>query len=88
MNAMLIALFTTLAVLLLYYIIIQPLEAVVQLESKFIPQQQNHSFIAKLTGNNVVPPVNTNAIGIAKFQAKHPNNNELYYGLNQSYKYT
>ena len=67
--------------IILYYII-QPSEAIVQTESKFIPQQQNHSFIAKLTGNNVIPPVNTNATGIAKFQAKDPNNNELYYEIN------
>ena len=68
--------------LLLYYII-QPSEAVVRTESKFIPQHQSRSFIAKLTGNNVIPPVNTNAIGIVKFQAKDPNNNnELYYEIN------
>ena len=81
---MLIISFTTLAaLLLLYYIIIQASEAVLKPESKFIPQQQSHSFIAKLTGNNVIPPVNTNAIGIVKFQAKDPNNNnELYYEIN------
>jgi CHRD domain-containing protein len=81
MNSMLIALFITLAVLLLYYII-QPSEGVVQLESKSIREQQNHSFIAKLTGNNVVLPVNTNSKGIAKFQANDPNNNELSYEIN------
>ena len=81
MNKLLIISFTTLAVLLLYYII-QPSEVVVRTESKFIPQHQSHSFIAKLTGNNVIPPVNTNAIGIVKFQAKDPNNNELYYEIN------
>ena len=81
MDKLLIISFTALAVLLLYYII-QPSEAAVRTESKFIPQHQSHSFIAKLTRNNVIPPVNTNAIGIVKFQAKDPNNNELYYEIN------
>jgi hypothetical protein len=31
-----------------------------------ILQQQNHSFIALLTGNNVIPPVSTNTTGIVK----------------------
>ncbi len=39
-------------------------------------QQQNHSFIAELSGdNNTIPSVNTNARGIAKFEAKDPNYN-------------
>jgi hypothetical protein len=43
--------------------------AVAQSGSKSIQQQQNYSFIAKLTGNNTIAPVNTNATGIAKFYA-------------------
>jgi len=39
--------------------------------------QQNHSFIALLTGNNVIPPVSTNTTGIVKFQANASNINEL-----------
>jgi hypothetical protein len=49
-------------------------------------QQQNYSFIAELSGdNNTIPPVNTNARGIAKFEAKDPNynnSNELFYEIN------
>ena len=44
-------------------------------------QQQNHSFIALVTGNNVIPPVSTNASGIVKFQANASNINELYYEI-------
>ena len=44
-------------------------------------QQQNHSFIALLTGNNVIPPVSTNASGIVKFQANASNINKLYYEI-------
>ena len=44
-------------------------------------QQQNHSFIALLTGNNVIPPVSTNASDIVKFQANASNINELYYEI-------
>ena len=47
-----------------------------------IIQQQNHSFIASLTGNNVIPPVSTNATGIVKFQANASNINELSYVIN------
>jgi hypothetical protein len=83
MNTVIIVLLTTLAVL---YYIIQPSGAVVQSESKFLqqPQQQNNSFIAELTGNNTIPPVNTNATGIAKFHTNAPNynNNEVYYEMN------
>ena len=50
-------------------------------DSKIL-QQQNHSFIALLTGNNVIPPVSTNATGIVKFQANASNINELYYEIN------
>ena len=45
-------------------------------DSKIL-QQQNHSFIALLTGNNVIPPVSTNTTGIVKFQANASNINEL-----------
>jgi CHRD domain-containing protein len=44
--------------------------------------QQNHSFTALLTGNNVIPPVSTNATGIVKFQSNASNINELYYEIN------
>jgi hypothetical protein len=47
-----------------------------------ILQQENHSFIALLTGNNVIPPVSTNTTGIVKFQANASNINELYYEIN------
>src|SRR5574341_2635108 len=47
-----------------------------------IKQEQNHSFIALLTGNNVIPPVSTNATGIVKFQSNASNINELYYEIN------
>lgn len=47
-----------------------------------IRQQQNQSFIALLTGNNVIPTVGTNAIGIVNFQANNSNVNELYYKIN------
>lgn len=42
-------------------------------------QEQNQSFIALLAGNNVIPPVSTNATGIVKFQANNSNINELFY---------
>ncbi|TLX88782.1 MAG: hypothetical protein E6K94_11730, partial [Thaumarchaeota archaeon] len=47
-----------------------------------ILQQQNHSFIALLSGNNVIPAVSTNATGIVKFQANASNINELYFEIN------
>jgi CHRD domain len=83
MNTVLIVLLT---IRLVLYYIIQPSGAVVQSESKFLqqPQQQNNSFIAELTGNNTIPPVNTNATGIVKFHTNAPNynNNEVYYEMN------
>ena len=45
-------------------------------------QQQNHSFIAILIGNDVIPPVNTNATGIARFHVNASNINEIYYEIN------
>ena len=50
-------------------------------DSKIL-EQQNHSFVALLNGNNVIPPVGTNATGIVKFQANASNINELYYEIN------
>ena len=47
-----------------------------------IAQQQNQSFIALLAGNNVIPPVSTNATGFVKFQANDSNINELFYKIN------
>jgi CHRD domain-containing protein len=55
--------------------------AMAQSDSLIHPQQENYIFIAKLAGDNTVPPVNTNATGIAKFYANY-NNNELYYEIN------
>lgn len=79
MNAALIILFIILAVL---YFDIQTVGAVrVALpESKLL--QEQHNFIAKLTGDNTIPSVNTNATGITKFETKDPNSNELYYEIN------
>ena len=79
MNAALIILFIILAVL---YFDIQTLGAVVVAppESRLLQEQQN--FIAKLTGDNTIPSVNTNATGITKFETKAPNSNELYYEIN------
>lgn len=47
-----------------------------------IIQQQNHSFIALLSGHNVIPTVDTNATGTVKFQPNNSNINELYYEIN------
>jgi hypothetical protein len=47
-----------------------------------ILQQQNRSFIALLVGDNVIPPVSTNATGIVKFQANTTNIKEIYYEIN------
>jgi CHRD domain len=55
--------------------------AAASFDSKIL-QEQNHSFIALLTGNNVIPPVSTNATGIIKFQSNASNINELYYEIN------
>ncbi len=64
MNTQLVVSFTALAV---FYYLIQPLGAIFQSELNLPRQQQNHSFIAKLTGNNTIPLVNTTATGISKF---------------------
>ena len=56
--------------------------AAAALSDSNIRQQQNQSFIALLAGNNVIPPVSTNATGIVKFQTNSSNINELYYKIN------
>jgi CHRD domain len=43
-------------------------------------QPQQKQFVAKLSGNNEVPPVNTNATGIANFTAS-PDERSLHYTL-------
>jgi hypothetical protein len=81
MNAALIM--SIIIILEVLYFLIQVSGAVASSESKLLQhQQQNQSFIAKLTGANTIPPVNTNATGTTRFQAKAPNNNELYYEIN------
>jgi CHRD domain-containing protein len=77
MNAALILPFTALGVLCLVAIQLSAAAAMAQSDSLI----RQHLYIAKLTGDNTVPPVNTNTTGIAKFYAKY-NNNELYYEIN------
>jgi len=58
---------------------------VVSSESKLLQQpQQIQSYIANLTGDNNIPPVNTNAMGIVKFITNdhYYDNNEVYYEIN------
>lgn len=43
-------------------------------------QQQSQTFTAKLAGNNEVPPINTQATGMAQFQLS-PDGKELNYDL-------
>ena len=67
------------------YFIIQATGTVVSSESNLLQQpQQNQSYIANLTGDNNIPPVNTNATGIGKFITNdhYYDNNELYYEIN------
>ena len=67
------------------YFIIQATGTVVSFESNLLQQpQQNQSYIANLTGDNNIPPVNTNATGIVKFITNdhYYDNNELYYEIN------
>ena len=67
------------------YFIIQVTGTVVSSESNLLQQpQQNQSYIANLTGDNNIPPVNTNATGIVKFITNdhYYDNNELYYEIN------
>jgi ABC-type transport system involved in cytochrome bd biosynthesis fused ATPase/permease subunit len=80
MNAALIIVIIILAVL--YFVIHISGAAASSSESKLLQyQQQNQSFIAKLTGDNTIPPVNTIATGTTKFETKAPNN-ELSYEIN------
>jgi hypothetical protein len=79
MNTALILSFTLLGVLC--FVMTLSAAAMTQSDSLIHPQQENYIFIAKLAGDNTVPPVNTNATGIAKFYANY-NNNELYYEIN------
>ena len=55
--------------------------AAASFDSKLL-QEQNHSFIALLTGHNVIPTVDTNATGTVKFQPNYSDINELYYEIN------
>ena len=67
------------------YFIIQATGTVVSSESNLLQQpQQNQSYIANLTGDSNIPPVNTNATGIVKFITNdhYYDNNELYYEIN------
>ena len=67
------------------YFIIQATETVVSSESNLLQQpQQNQSYIANLTGDTNIPPVNTNATGSVKFITNdhYYDNNELYYEIN------
>ena len=67
------------------YLIIQATGTVVSSESNLLQQpQQNQSYIANLTGDSNIPPVNTNATGIVKFITNdhYYDNNELYYEIN------
>ena len=82
---MYVALTLSITILASLYFIIQMTETVVSSESKLLQQpQQNQSYIANLTGDNNIPPVNTNAIGIVKFITNdhYYDNNELYYEIN------
>lgn len=79
MNTALILSFTLLGVLC--FVMTLSAAATAQSDSLIHTLQENHIFIAKLAGDNTVPPVNTNATGIAKFYANY-NNNELYYEIN------
>ena len=65
MNTALILSFTLLGVLC--FVMTLSAVAMTQSDSLIHPQQENYIFIAKLAGDNTVPPVNTNATGIAKF---------------------
>lgn len=83
----------SITILTAIYVIIQITGIVESSESKLLQQQQeqseqqqpqNQTFLAKLTGNNTIPPVNTNSTGIVKFMTNthYHNNNELYYEIN------
>ena len=82
---MYVALTLSITILASLYFIIQMTGTVVSSESKLLQQpQQIQSYIANLTGDNNIPPVNTNAMGIVKFITNdyYYDNNELYYEIN------
>jgi hypothetical protein len=82
---MYVVLTLTITILASLYFIIQIPGVVVSSESKLLQQsQQNQSYIATLTGDNNIPPVNTGATGIVKFitNSQYYSNNELYYEIN------
>ena len=82
---MYVALTLSITILASLYFIIQMTGTVVSSESKLLQQpQQNQSYIANLTGENNIPPVNTNTTGIVKFITNdhYYKNNEIYYEIN------
>ena len=82
---MYVALTLSITILASLYFIIQMTGTVISSESKLLQQpQQIQSYIANLTGDNNIPPVNTNAMGIVKFitNDRYYDNNELYYEIN------
>src|ERR1044072_762571 len=79
------ALTLSITILASLYFIFQLNGTVVSSESKLLQQpQQNQSYIADLTGENNIPPVNTNTTGIVKFITNdhYYKNNEIYYEIN------
>ena len=82
---MYVALTLSITILASLYFIIQMTGTVVSSESKLLQQpQQNQSYIADLTGDNNIPPVSTNTMGIVKFITNdhYYKNNEIYYEIN------
>jgi len=82
---MYVALTLSITILASLYFIIQMTGTVISSESKLLQQpQQIQSYIANLTGDNNIPPVNTNAMGIVKFITNdhYYDNNEVYYEIN------
>ena len=82
---MYVALTLSITILASLYFIIQMTGTVISSESKLLQQpQQIQSYIANLTGDNNIPPVNTNAMGIVKFITSdyYYDNNEVYYEIN------
>jgi hypothetical protein len=79
------ALTLSITILASLYFIIQLTGTVVSSESKLLQQpQQDQSYVANLTGENNIPPVNTTATGTVKFITNdhYYNNNDLYYVIN------
>ena len=82
---MYVTLTLSITILASLYFIIQMTGTVISSESKLLQQpQQIQSYIANLTGDNNIPPVNTNAMGIVKFITNdhYYDNNEVYYEIN------